>query len=98
MINLVAYALASYIITILIVEGAIFARLREYVRQKTPWLFAGGVHLLDCRLCVGCYVSGIVVALGSCYQCDFRMIDFSFNPLEFFITYGASYFLATQER
>lgn len=78
---------AAYIITAVLVNGGIFYGLREWVKSKTPWLFKGNParHLIDCRMCAGCWVSlAVAVACG----------DWLLFPL----VYGASYFLATQER
>lgn len=78
---------AAYIITAVLVNGGIFYQFREWVKARTPWLFRGNPprHMLDCRMCTGFWVSLAVVA-----ACG----DYIIFPL----VYGASYFLATQER
>jgi len=86
MMNLIAQILAAYIITVVLVEGHIFSYAREYARQRLSLLRFGGTHLFDCRLCVGFYISVGLVVFNSGTINDFLII------------YGASYFLATQER
>jgi hypothetical protein len=82
----------AYIITAVIVDGNIFYRIREWIKAKTPWLFKGNPprHLLECRMCTGFWVSVLVALL----TCGISME----TVFSFFLIYGASYFLATQER
>ena len=79
---------AAYIVTVVITSSSLTARAREIFRRKTPWLkkTADLPHFIDCRLCVGAWISAATtIALGL--------------PLPAaFLIYGASYFLATQER
>jgi hypothetical protein len=78
---------AAYIITAVLVNGGIFYRFREWMKARTPRFFKGSPprHLIDCRMCTGFWVS-----LGVSSVCG----DWLLFPL----IYGASYFLATQER
>ena len=82
----------SYIITLVLTKGSIFNTLRKWAIEKTPWLQKDAMwparedappHYFLCRLCLGALVSA-VLAWG-----------FDVN---WFLIYGASYFLATQER
>ncbi len=85
MIEYALQILAAYIITAVIVNGGVTYRMRGWIKLKTRWLVFGGRHFLDCRLCVGLWVS-ITVA-------------FAYGvPHNILLIYGASYFLATQER
>lgn len=85
--KLVSEIFASYIFTAVIVNGNIFFNLRTWFRERTPFLFKGipPRHLIDCRMCTGFWVS-----LAISFSCG----DWLLFPL----VYGASYFLATQER
>lgn len=85
--KILAEIFGSYIITAVLVNGNIFYRFRELFKSKTPWLFKGKTprHLIDCRMCTGFWVS-----LAVSVAC--------FDILYFPLVYGASYFLATQER
>lgn len=78
---------AAYIMTAVAVNGGIFHSTREWVKARTPWLFKGepARHMLDCRMCTGFWISALI-SVGC------RNID------AFPLIYGASYFLATQER
>ena len=84
--SLVVLTGAVYGVTLLLVEAKILAGVRRYLRDKAPWLTAGGVFLFDCRMCTGFWVSLIAVLLKGA---DIALWLFLF---------GASYFLATQER
>lgn len=85
--KVLAEIFAAYIITAVLVVGNIFHSFRGWFKEKTPFLFKGDPrrHLIDCRLCTGFWVS-LVISVG----CG----DYWYFPL----IYGASYFLATQER
>lgn len=78
---------AAYIVTAVLVNGGILYRFREWFKRHTPWLFKGNPsrHLIDCRMCTGFWVSLAVVL-----TCK--------DVMMFPLVYGASYFLATQER
>jgi len=87
MIRLFTEIAAAYIVTLILVSGSIFFNFRVWLRERTPFLFKGmpPKHFIDCRLCVGFWVSLLIsVACG----------DWKLFPL----IYGASYFMATQER
>jgi hypothetical protein len=94
MIKIVTGIFASYIITAVLVNGNIFYTAREWIKDKTPWLVKGpkytGKHMLDCRMCVGFWVS-LVVYLTLYFTYDL-------HPSFFFLIYGVPYFLSTQER
>jgi hypothetical protein len=90
MIEIITGIFASYIITAVLVNGNIFYSVREWIKGKSPWLVKGpkyqGRHMLDCRMCVGAWVSlGVTIA-------------FSLQPSAFLLVYGASYFICTQEQ
>ena len=76
-----------YAVTLIIVKSNALYGLRWWVKNRTPWLFKGypPTHLLDCRMCTGFWVALIVTLIYS-------------DINSFFLVYGASYFLATQER
>lgn len=85
--KILAEIFGAYIATAVIVDGNIFHGFREWIKPRTRFLFKGSPprHLLDCRMCTGFWVSlAVSVACG----------DWAMFPL----VYGASYFLATQER
>lgn len=79
----------AYIVTAVLVNSAALYNFRVWFYLKTPWLIKGcpeqRVHLINCRMCVGFWVSLII---------SFCTADWVMFPL----IYGASYFLATQER
>jgi hypothetical protein len=91
MIEIITGIFASYIITAVLVNGNIFYSSREWIKGKTPWLVKGpkyiGKHMLDCRMCVGFWVSLVVYLV---------LIPGPWSL--FFLIFGAAYFLATQER
>jgi hypothetical protein len=77
---------AVYIVTCVVTSSSLFARSRKAIIAGTPWLQpTGHPHPIECRLCLGFWVSVLLCA----WQGDFM----TFLPV-----YGASYFLATQER
>ena len=81
---------ASYIITCVVTSSSLFGPLRERVKRATPWLQIGeSKHPIECRLCLGFWVSLLV-----CF-CTSPAESALLNILP---VYGASYFLATQER
>lgn len=79
---------AAYIIAVIITASSILARPRTWLIVRTPWLqpLEDHPHFIECRLCVGFWVSLTVAAL------------WGLPGQLFFVVYGASYFLATQER
>jgi hypothetical protein len=84
MTRLVILALTSYALTFIVASSSILDCFRRRVMVRTPRLkVAGHRHFIECRMCVGFWVS-MAVCLG-----DWHMV----LPV-----YGASYFLATQER
>ena len=63
---------------------------RQGVKHATPWLVIGeSNHPIECRLCLGFWVSLLVCLCTSPPE----LITINVLPV-----YGASYFLATQER
>jgi uncharacterized iron-regulated membrane protein len=83
--NILAQIFTAYIMTLVLVGGNILHLPREEFKAWTPWLKINGKHFADCRLCVGLYVSILVWFL------------YGINT-NLFLIWGASYFLATQER
>lgn len=86
----------SYTITLIITSGSIFEGFRRWFTNKTnpfyqwitdnfSWItpLEGHKPHIYCRMCIGVLVSLIIAT--------------AFN-VNFFIVYGASYFMATQER
>jgi len=90
-IEIITAIFAAYIITAVLVNGNIFYTAKEWMKEKTPWLIKGpkyqGRHMLDCRLCVGAWVSLAVYWL---------LVTGHWSLV--FLIYGASYWLCTQER
>ena len=86
MIQTLSSIFASYIITCVLCKSSVFEYFRTFVKHYTPQLRIGNhPHFIECRLCVGFWVSIIVcLAYNSIYNLP--------------LIYGASYFLATQER
>ena len=81
---------AAYIITCVVTSSSLFGPLRERVKRATPWLVIGeSKHPIECRLCLGFWVSLLVCLCTSPPE----LITINVLPV-----YGASYFLATQER
>lgn len=85
--KILAEIFGAYIFTAVIVDGNIFHSFREWLRPRTQFLSKGSPprHLIDCRMCTGFWLSLIISILCG---------DWLMFPL----IYGASYFLATQER
>ena len=81
---------AAYIITCVVTASSLFGPLRERAKRVTPWLVIdGGKHPIECRLCLGFWVSLLVC---------FCAAPPELAILNILPVYGASYFLATQER
>ena len=81
---------SAYIITCVVTASSLFGPLRERVKRATPWLVIGeSKHPIECRLCLGFWVSLLVCLCTSPPE----LAIFNILPV-----YGASYFLATQER
>lgn len=78
---------ATYIVTCVVTSSSLFARPREIIIEATPWLRMERTakHPIECRLCLGFWVSA-------------ALCGFSGDFMTFLPVYGASYFLATQER
>lgn len=82
---LIIDSLAAYAVTFVIASSSLTEPARHWIVCRTPWLKLGlkHPHFIDCRMCVGFWVSVLVC------NSDWRML----LPV-----YGLSYFLATQER
>lgn len=89
MIEIMYQAVIVYILTVVIVQGALFATIRKSIIKRTPMLATGGMHLLECRLCTSFWV-----VLGVCVLWSLSFPD----AKTVLIVYGISYFLAKQER
>lgn len=82
---IIIYALSVYALTFVIASSSLTESLRHWIVCRTPWLKLSikHPHFIDCRMCVGFWVSVLVC------NTDLKMI----LPV-----YGLSYFMATQER
>lgn len=86
MSSFVINTLAAYAITFVITSSSILAQPRAWLMAHTAWLCpTGHRHFLECRMCVGFWSSLLVCG----FTADWRLL---------LAVYGASYFLATQER
>lgn len=84
--SLVLLTLSSYCLTFIITSSSIMAYFRNWFKTKTPRLaILGNKHFIECRMCMGCWVSLATVLVLS----DITM----WLPV-----YGASYWLCTQEK
>ena len=89
-IGILSKVFAAYIITCVVTSSSLFGPLRERVKRATPWLVIGeSKHPIECRLCLGFWVSLLVCLCTSPAESAL---------LNILPVYGASYFLATQER
>lgn len=79
---------AVYIITVVTTSSSLLANARAWLIRRTPRLqpIQDYPHFIECRLCVGFWISlAVTPALGLSWT-------------DGLLVYGASYFLATQER
>ena len=87
--SIIRYSLeifSVYILTCVIASSSIFDWARTKIKQYTPMLkIKEHKHFIECRLCLGFWVSVGVCTIYS---------DIKHTLL----VYGVSYFLATQER
>lgn len=84
MLQILLAIFSSYIITKVMVDGSILEPFRLWLMRQTKWMqIKGHPHFIVCRLCVGIWVSMFV---GLWTECNVLLV------------YGASYWLATQER
>ena len=74
-----------YGLSLLICTSSIFYPLRNWIISKTTFLTIDGVHLLKCRLCVGFWITVVSCTIFQAFSL-------------FWIIFGTSYLLATQER
>lgn len=109
---LIAAVFASYIVTLVLVRGHIFTYPRCRFRMCTLWLIKGPPgdrrHPIDCRLCTGAWVSAAITAIASmllwvaCWWAGLGsvlgLLGTAALTAGFFVVYGGSYFLVTQER
>jgi len=88
MINLLIAVFTAYILTAVITGSSLLAPIRDRIIDRTPWLqiTADHPHFVECRLCVGFWISLAIWSATGWPLCNLGLI------------YGASYFLATQER
>lgn len=88
MIDILTAIAAAYIVTVVITGASLFEPARKIIRARAPWLKTSAEypHFIDCRLCVGFWVSGAATLA----------MDLPWQSV--FLIYGTSYFLATQER
>jgi hypothetical protein len=90
-INFLFSAFASYALAFLIASSSLFEPVRLWVAQRTPKLRIGtNKHFVYCRMCVGFWTSLVVVL------CNNSLTVHTFTDI--LAVWGASYFLATQER
>ena len=76
----------AYCLVFIIASSSILAGFRRWLIARTPKLkIQDYPHFIECRMCVGFYVSIIVCLLYG-------------EIKDVLVVYGASYFLATQER
>lgn len=85
MMQFILSVFSAYSLTFLIASSAIFDKPRHWIILRTPYLTARGRHMLECRMCSGFWVSILVSLMFADIQ-------------QVLAIYGASYFLATQER
>jgi hypothetical protein len=86
MIKLISQIFSVYIIVCVITSSSLFESLRFKFKTKFPKLQIGtNKHFIECRLCVGFWIS---IGVCACFA-DINNV---------LVVYGASYFLATQER
>lgn len=86
MIELSMLVLTVYAVTFVLVSSSLFAPIRGYLTVKMPWLRINGyTHMFECRMCTGFWVAVIVCAIAKEWHMTLAV-------------YGASYFMATQER
>lgn len=77
--------LASYALTFIITAASILDKPRTWLMSKTPMLIVRNRHMLECRMCTGFWASILICLI--------------YNDVHNILAvYGASYFLATQER
>jgi hypothetical protein len=84
----IAAIFGVYIITAVITGSSLFAAARAWIVRRTPRLrpVPEHPHFIECRLCLGFWVSlGITLVLNLPWT-------------DLLLIYGGSYFLATQER
>lgn len=109
---LISSVFAAYIITVVLVRGHLFTYFRCRLRVRTLWLIKGPPgdrwHLIDCRVCTGAWVSAAITAVAIvccgvvCWITGMGLVAFCLCTIVLLaavpIIFGASYFLATQER
>jgi hypothetical protein len=86
MLEYAHFIFLAYVITFIIASSSVFEPIRSIIKSKLQILQIGdNKHFIECRMCIGFWVSLIACVVA--------------NKLDlFFVVYGASYFLATQER
>jgi hypothetical protein len=88
MIIILTAIFTAYIATVVITGSSLLAPARAWIIERTPRLQITDdhPHFIECRLCVGFWVS---VAVCLAFGLPIWMVG---------LIYGTSYFLATQER
>jgi hypothetical protein len=87
MTSIVLASMSAYIMACVVATSSLFDLARRRVIAGTPWLQVPGYpHLIECRLCLSLWTSGVAVALFGLGWCMILPV------------YGLAYFLATQER
>ena len=84
-LQIITEIFAAYVITLVLTGSTVFESFRQWFKKKTPMLRTNHNHFIECRLCTGFWISTLVCLVNADIQ-------------NVFIIYGASYFLATQER
>lgn len=84
--RLIMLSFTAYSLTFLLTSSSLLGQFRRYVIRKLPQLQpTGHKHFIECRMCVGFWMSLFICSATH----DLRLT---------FVVYGMSYFLATQER
>lgn len=84
LVDLLPHVFAAYSITLLLTNGEVFWWWRLFVRRVFRWFTDYPVEA--CRMCQGVWVSLAI------------LLVFDLRAMDFWVIYGLSYFLATQER
>ena len=84
--SLLMLSLSTYAVTFVVVASSLFAPGRKWLAAKSPWLRIGDhPHMIECRMCTGFWSALVICLLAGEWQLILP-------------AYGASYFMATQER
>jgi uncharacterized membrane protein len=84
--RLLYLSIVSYTLTFIIASASLLERPRAYIKERFPVRWIGNnKHPIECRMCLGFWVSFLVCLLYSSFY-------------DIIVVYGISYFIATQER